>query len=77
MTNQARLNNPEILGGVAFDVLRNDYHRPIQNGKCNRVRIEDSIVDGIYTKQLPAMNKADVNFVCDIVDDLIAEYGSA
>lgn len=74
MTNQARLANPEQLGGIAFDVLRNDYHRPILNGKCNRIRIEESIVDGIYTKQLPAMNKADVDFICDLVDEMIAEY---
>lgn len=74
MTNQARLNNSEKLGGIAFDVLRNDYHRPIVDGKCNRMQIEDSIVDGIYTKQLPAMNKADVDFICDLVDEMIAEY---
>ena len=77
MTNQARLANPEQLGGIAFDVLRNDFHRPIVDCKCNRDLIEDSIVDGIYTKQLPAMNKADVEFVCELVDDMIAEYGAA
>ena len=63
------------LGVVAFDVLRNDFHRPFVNGKCNRAKIEDEITLGILSGQLGPMNESDVSFVCDIVDDLIQEYG--
>jgi len=67
-------NEPIFLGQVAFDVLRHDYHRPYINGKCNRESIEDNILDGVYKGELPAMNKQDVDFVCDLVDDLIEMY---
>ena len=66
-----RWNNPHELGTVAFDVLRNNFHRPIVDGKCNRENIEDNILEGIYCEELPAMNKADVEFICDMIDTLI------
>jgi hypothetical protein len=62
------------LGVVVFDVLRNDFHRPFVNGKCNREKIEDEITAGILSGQLGPMNEADVKFVCDLVDDLIEQY---
>lgn len=64
-------NTPDELTHVAFDVLLNDFHRPITKGKCNRKNIEDYILERVYCEELPAMNKADVDFVCDLVDDLI------
>ena len=68
---QMRMNSPETLGVVAFDVLRNDFHRPIVDGRCNRINIEEAILDGVYKGQLGPMNKADVEFVCDVIDDMI------
>ena len=62
------------LGVVAFDVLRNNFHRPFVNGKCNRQNIEDNIVEGILSGYLNPMNETDVKFVCDLVDDLICKY---
>ena len=64
-------NTGTQLGVVAFDVIRQDFHRPIVNGKCNRENIEDAILDGIYLGHLPAMNKDDVTFVCNLIDELI------
>jgi len=68
-------NKPTILGQIAFDVIRNNFHRPIVNGKCDRENVENNILEGVYLGMLPAMNKADVDFVCDLVDDLIKTYG--
>lgn len=68
------MTNPKKLGSIAFDVLMNDLHRPFVDGKCNRERISDSIFDGIYEGKLPPMTDADIAFVCDVVDDMIAEY---
>lgn len=62
------------LGVVVFDVIRNDFHRPFVDGKCNRENIEDQITLGILSGQLGPMNESDVNFVCDLVDDLIEQY---
>lgn len=69
-------NSPVRLGQIAFDVLRNDFHRPIVKGKCNRENIEDKILDGVYRGKLEAMNASDVAFVCDIIDDLILKNRS-
>lgn len=70
-----RLNTAERLGQVAFDVLRNNFHHPYVNNKANRDNIEDNILDGVYAGKLPPMSKADVDFVCDLVDELIEIYG--
>jgi len=64
-------NSPTRLGQIAFDVLRNEFHRPIVEGKCNRENVEDNILEGVYQGKLEAMNQADVAFVCDLIDDLI------
>ena len=62
------------LGILTFDVLRNDFHRPFVNGKCNRENIDEQIMIGILSGQLSSMNEADVKFVCDIIDDLIIAH---
>ena len=62
------------LGVIAFDVLRNGFHQPIVDGKCNRDEIEERITIGILSKDLDPLTQEDVNFVCDLVDDLIAEH---
>ena len=68
------LNTASQLGIVAFDVLRNDFHRPIVDGKCNRENIEDAIIDGIYNGELDPMDKTDVEFVCNLIDSMIDMY---
>lgn len=62
-------------GTIVFDILRNDFHRPIVDGKCDRKNIEEHIVNGILSKQLPPMSVSDVDCVCDLIDDLIKEHG--
>jgi hypothetical protein len=67
---------PAESGVVVFDILRNDFHRPFVNGKCNRENIEEQITLGILSGYLSPMTQTDVDFVCDLVDDLIMEYGN-
>ena len=69
-----RWNSAKELGVIAFDVMRNGFHHPIENMKCNRANVEDAILEGIYNGDLQAMNKADVEFVCEVVDDFIEKY---
>ena len=69
-----RWNSAKDLGVVAFDVMRNGFHHPIEDMKCNRVNVEDAILEGVYNGFLEAMNEADVEFVCDVVDQFIEEY---
>jgi hypothetical protein len=68
-------NGSEVLGQITFDVIQCDFHRPLVSGKCNREKVEEFILAGVYLEKLPPMNEADVAFVCDLVDDLIDMYG--
>ena len=65
----------EQQGSMVFHILEHDYHRPFVDGKCNRENIEDQITIGIYQKEIPPLTKADVDWICDLVDCLIEEYG--
>lgn len=58
-------------GSLIVDILYNDLHRPYVNGKCNRIKIEDGIIDGIQAGELPAMTVSDVDFICNCIDDMI------
>ena len=62
-------------GLLALDVLENDLHTPIVGGKCNRDRIHDAIAMAIYTKELGPMVQEDVDLICDLLDDLIYDFG--
>ena len=66
----------EELGTVLFDILRNDFHRPVVNGKINVENIEEKICEGIYNKELEPMNKTDVDFVCKLLQELVDEYAN-
>lgn len=72
-----RLNTINELGVVAFDILLLDAHRPFIKGKCNRQNIGDALFEGIYKGDFQPMNEADVDYVCDLVDILIEEFGNA
>jgi len=69
-----RWNTKTRLGVIAYDVLFNEFHRPLVKGKANRKNIEDGILDAVYKGELEAMNKADVDYVCDIIDDFLKKY---
>ena len=62
------------LGLMALEILENDFHRPIVNGKCNREQIEDKIIVGILSKKLPPLTQKDVDIVCEMVDYLIEDF---
>ena len=66
--------NGTDMGVMVFDILRNDFHQPIVDGKCNRDSIEEQITIGAYSGQLAPLSQSDVNMICDLVDDLIKEY---
>ena len=65
----------EHHGAMVIDILQNDYHRPFVKGKANRDSIEEAIVQGIYAKKIPALDQEDVDWICDLVDSMIEQYG--
>ena len=60
---------------MVFHILGEDYHRPFVNGKCNRDNIEEKITIGLYQGEIPPCTQEDVDWICDLVDTLIVEYG--
>ena len=63
------------LGQMAFHVLQMDYHRPFIDGKANRANIEEQIVIGAYSGEIPPIDQTDVDIIIDLVDGLISDYG--
>jgi len=67
----------EQQGQMVFHILENDYHRPFIEGKCNRENIMEEIVIGVYKKEIPPITQMDVDFICDMVDSLLVDYGES
>jgi len=65
----------EEQGQMVFHIIENYYHQPFVNGKANREKIEDEIVIGMYKGEIPPCTQEDVDWICDMVDTLIVEYG--
>ena len=64
-----KVHNPVVL-----HLIQHGHHMPIRKGKCNKETIEDQITIGLYSGQLPPMDQADVDWVCLLIDELIADY---
>lgn len=64
----------KIAGQLAFDILRNEFHLPINNGKVNRENIEEQIVIGIYSGQLLNLTQEIVDLAIETVEDTIKIY---
>lgn len=70
------LLSTEVQGQMVLHILQEDLHKPFQDGKANRDRIEDAIVVGMYKKELPPCDQEDVDNIISCVDELIEEFGS-
>jgi hypothetical protein len=61
-------------GGIlAIDILKNNFHKPFINGKCNRDSIHDAIVVGIMANDLGPIKQMEVEFACDLIDELLED----
>jgi len=65
----------ELQGQMVFHILEQGYHQPFVDGKANREKIEDEIVIGMYKGEIPACTQEDVDWICDLGDTMISEYG--
>ena len=52
-----------------------NHHLPLnKKGKVNREGIEDAITVGMYSKQVPALDQEDVDWICMLINDLVSDY---
>ena len=67
----------QTAGILAIDIMRQDFHRPFIDGKCNRQNIEDAIIEGIASGKLEYyVSKEIADLAMDLIDDLIVTYGT-
>ena len=66
---------PERQGHIVFDILSNDCHKPLVDGKCNVDNVEEQLTMGILAGVLPAMDQEDVDLIITMVNELIVEFG--
>ena len=69
------LLSADLQGQMVFHILEQGYHQPFVDGKANREKIEDEIVIGMYKGEIPPCNQEDVDWICDLVDSMITEFG--
>jgi hypothetical protein len=67
--------NSEQHGQIVFHILEQGYHQPYIDGKANRGQIEEEITIGLYKGEVPPCNQEDVDWICELVDCMIIEYG--
>jgi hypothetical protein len=60
---------------LSFDILMNNLHRPLVEGKANREKIEDAITVGILNKELGYVDQETVDLAIELIDDLVIEHG--
>lgn len=58
-------------GRLAFDILRNEFHLPMVNGKLNLENIEEQITIGIYTGELVGIDQEIVDLAVSTIEDII------
>lgn len=71
-----KYNVTQAAGTLAIDLMRNDFHRPYVDGKCNRDNIEENITIGILSGNLGYyVDQEIVDLAISVIDDLIEQYG--
>lgn len=61
-------------GGLAFDIIRNELHFPIKDGKINVERIEDEIIIGMYSGELLPISDEVVELAIGVVQDMVDQF---
>lgn len=62
-------------GTLAFDILRNDFHRPFVDGKANRDVIEEKVTVGLLSGKIGyQIDQNVVDLAIDVINELIEEY---
>lgn len=73
MGSGMRYLSTDQVGNFAFHLVKNDVYLPLKDGNINAQKIEDALFMGIYRNQLPAMTQDDVNFIIQIVEEILEE----
>lgn len=68
------ISDNEHAGRLAYDILFNQYHLPLVDGKSNRDNIEEQITIGLYRGELDPITQEIVDLAISTVDDMIDEF---
>ena len=71
------MEDAQTAGQLAFDILHNDFHLPLINGKANRDNIEEQITIGILSGKLETFITQDiVDLAITTIDDVLLQHGA-
>lgn len=62
----------ETAGILMVDLMRNRFHEPLVDGKANRSKMEDAIMDGVMEGKLTYyIDKETADLAFDLIDELL------
>lgn len=70
MTEQDKIEI-RAAGALAIDILQNQLHLPLTDGKINVEQIEDQIVIGLYSGELQPVTEEIVDLAISSVQDMV------
>ena len=62
------------VSDLSLDILLNELHLPLVEGKANREKIEDAITIGMLEGALGYVDEETVNLAIGLIDDILVEY---
>lgn len=66
------MTQAETAGILAVDIMRNQFHLPLVDGKANRTAMEDAIIDGVMSEKLTYyIDENTATLAFDLIDELL------
>jgi hypothetical protein len=62
------------VSDLSLDILLNELHLPLVDGKANREKIEDAITIWMLKGDIGYVDEGTVNLAIGLIDDIIVEY---
>lgn len=58
-------------GALALDIIQNQLHLPLENGKINEEKIHDHIIIGMYSGDLGPITQSIIDLAMSSVQEMV------
>lgn len=69
--NKQDIHETKQAGALALDILQNQLHLPLNNGKINEDKINDHIVIAMYSGDLGPITQSVIDLAISSVQDMV------
>lgn len=69
--NEQDLLDTKKAGALALDIMQNQLHLPLENGKINEDKINDHIVIAMYSGDLGPITQKVIDLALSTVQDMV------